>query len=1252
MKRKIIIASSIVLALLALIPLSAWWYVFHTQAGVQLALAQLHRLQRVRIDVADVSGTLAGALTIKRVEIDENHVNVVADNIELRLTPIALLTQTVRVDSITVAHARVQLKTFEDEPSAKPPRFFPDFLRLSVGAAEIGGAEVMTAQGVTIAASHARGALSLTSQRLHIDDAAVKADFFSAEGAFTLLAKRPVEMQFVGTARAPAGRGAELVGRVDFSGVPQSFRIAGELTAPSPATFNATLRREDNAWRTNGKIESAAFALTPWIGKPPFSLRDVNLNVTASNADVRVQGTVLVPELDDKPIAVDAQGRYADRTLHISPAALRLSDSDFAVTAQGKIEVRGERPMITAQAQWENFSWPLRSTVFVSPQGQISLAGNLPYNVDVDAQAHLDNGIVGVIAARGELSNTALAVNRYSITALEGEINGDGHLAFGAPQSWRVQARAANLNTSAIHEKLRGRVNVDASARGEGFGRDAAFAVDVKSLRGTLLGERLTASGSLQRESTARASKWTAKNIIAHLGADTLELNGVFGEQHDLYWRVDIESLDRFFADADGSVRSSGTLKGKRATPIIDAQLRGEKLQYGDWRADSLAVTADVDLSTSASSQFTIEAQRAGWRDERFADLRIGGAGSPKSHTIELQADLPPNNRARLSRMSTSASGAYANRRWSGTLAPLQLIDAQAGEPTIQAAAASIAFATTDARVETWCVLWTDRKLCAQGDWRRDGAWRMSLQSDPLPLHMFDGLFDGDARMRGLWQLQANVRAERNSPWLADAAVLMNDASLAYQPVEGAEEVVQLGSGRATFNATAKQFAAQLALATPGTTSIDVQAQVERTMGALADAPLTGTLRAGTADANLLPLLLVDLDHAAGNLRVDLQMRGTLGAPSLFGDVELARGELDMYRYNLALRDLGVTARIDDNRVRFEGSGRAGEGSLRIDGDLSWRGADTIGMMNLKGEQLLIADLPDYRVVASPDVRFGIDGKRIDVSGSVLIPSANIQPVDLRGAVQRSSDVRLINELPPDADRGFHVSSNIDVRLGDDVKLDTYGLKGKLGGAVSAITRPGEPPRGRGELSVSDGQYEAYGQDLDIERGRLLFDAAPLDNPGLDILAIRRVEDQRVGVNVRGTLRAPRLTLYADPSLPQTQIVAYLLTGKPVEDMRSSDTAAVSNATDALALQGGSLLASQLGRRIGLEHVSVESKGLDDTSLVLGKFLSPRLFVSYGISLTESFNTLKARYSISDRWLFKTEAGQHQSADVEFRIER
>ena len=126
--------------------------------------------------------------------------------------------------------------------------------------------------------------------------------------------------------------------------------------------------------------------------------------------------------------------------------------------------------------------------------------------------------------------------------------------------------------------------------------------------------------------------------------------------------------------------------------------------------------------------------------------------------------------------------------------------------------------------------------------------------------------------------------------------------------------------------------------------------------------------------------------------------------------------------------------------------------------------------------------------------------------------------------------------------------------------------------------------------------------------------------------------------------------------MPQTQVVSYLLVGRPGGTTYSSGTTTINSASDALAMQGGGLLASQIGRRIGLEEVGVESSvdsaGETNQQLVLGKFLSPRLFVSYGISLTESINTLKLRYTISDRWVLKTESGENQSADIEFTIER
>ena len=91
---------------------------------------------------------------------------------------------------------------------------------------------------------------------------------------------------------------------------------------------------------------------------------------------------------------------------------------------------------------------------------------------------------------------------------------------------------------------------------------------------------------------------------------------------------------------------------------------------------------------------------------------------------------------------------------------------------------------------------------------------------------------------------------------------------------------------------------------------------------------------------------------------------------------------------------------------------------------------------------------------------------------------------------------------------------------------------------------------------------------------------------------------------------------------------------------------------NALLAQGGAILAQQLGQRIGIEDVGIEQNLANETSLVFGKYLSSRLYVSYGISLAETLNTLKLRYSINDRWTVRTEAGKEVSADVVYTVEK
>jgi len=234
----------------------------------------------------------------------------------------------------------------------------------------------------------------------------------------------------------------------------------------------------------------------------------------------------------------------------------------------------------------------------------------------------------------------------------------------------------------------------------------------------------------------------------------------------------------------------------------------------------------------------------------------------------------------------------------------------------------------------------------------------------------------------------------------------------------------------------------------------------------------------------------------------------------------------------------------------------------------------------------------------------------------------------------------------------FRVTSEITMTLGDKVSIETYGLSGHVTGSITESTLPDQPTRAKGELQIKDGQYTALARKLDIERGRLIFSDRLLVDPAVDIRAVKEFPDIKAGVNVRGTLREPRLSFFSEPSVPQSQIVSLLLAGGSLQSAQEPGRAGTPGARQEVAGQAAALLASQLGNRIGLPDISVESDLSNETSLVLGKYLSPRLYVSYGISLTESINTIKMRYTLDDRWTVKTEAGKERSADLVYTIEK
>ena len=668
----------------------------------------------------------------------------------------------------------------------------------------------------------------------------------------------------------------------------------------------------------------------------------------------------------------------------------------------------------------------------------------------------------------------------------------------------------------------------------------------------------------------------------------------------------------------------------------------GHDLAYGSHQAVVLSIDASIDRQGREHSWLRLRSNGIKVAGFAISDTRLALDGLAQDHALAFRVGA-----------GQDAVALRGHGGWQDGGYTLALEDISATGPRIVpwklASPSRLTASARQAALEPVCVEYETRRICLDGNWVAGGAWSVATRTDAFPLEALDPKRRGAPGYRGMLAINAKASGQPGEPWTADVQAEIRDATLSYESASGAERQIALGTTRLSLDSSAQQH--RLELNVSDAAALQLTAVLEATRvpeAAIAALPLQGHVRGRTRQLSLLPMLVDAIDNASGEAELDFTVGGRVGAPRLTGTARLAEGALDFYQTNLRLRDLRATVSLADSSLTLTAAGKAGEGALEIDGRLGWRDRELHGDLTLTGERLLVANVPEAQVLASPDLRFRINERRIAVTGEVVIPEARIRPADTAGAVLPSADERIANGgVAEDGSETFAVTSDVRLTLGDQVSVKAFGLSATITGTVRTRLLPNESAVGSGELEVKEGKYDAYGRELEIERGKLLFTGGPLTDPGVDLRASRELPGYTVGVIARGPLRRPQLTLFSEPSLPQAQIASMLIVGRSsIQGDPGATDDEVSNVE-----QGGAILAGQLGKYVGLDDIGLTQDDDTGSQLVIGKYLSPRLYVSYGISLVEEINTLKLRYTIGDRWTLSVESGLEQAFDVEYRIE-
>ena len=93
---------------------------------------------------------------------------------------------------------------------------------------------------------------------------------------------------------------------------------------------------------------------------------------------------------------------------------------------------------------------------------------------------------------------------------------------------------------------------------------------------------------------------------------------------------------------------------------------------------------------------------------------------------------------------------------------------------------------------------------------------------------------------------------------------------------------------------------------------------------------------------------------------------------------------------------------------------------------------------------------------------------------------------------------------------------------------------------------------------------------------------------------------------------------------------------------------------DALALgAGGNLVAQQLCTSLGLDEAGVtDSRNLGGATFTVGNYVSPRLFLSYGVSLIGTGQVVTLKYLLRRGFDISVESGHESAASLNWRTER
>ncbi len=1256
--------------LLLLAPAAVGWLLVSTEWGLHQTWSFLERRLPDGVTVEGVHGRLRSPLSVDGIVVRGEAATVEVGRVVVDWSLRPLLRRSLAVRSVQVDDVHVALHSNET-PDGRPPDPLRD-LSLPLSAF----VQHTVVREVSIA-SATEGAREVRVDSIEIRDLSLQERFDVAsltaqgpDGSIAVLGwldprgeyPLSLEVELGGPLpELPAARG-----RIVVTGSLSQLSMTAVAFEPFQAELIATVESLRDRPRFSAEVTF-----------PEFDARSLR----SDWPEIRAQGTVTASGTRDSIRAVTAARIEMPETglLVLDGAVRQLGDTLFIerlgatakgmrMRATGTVALGGPEPEANLTIHGAALRWPLDSPPRVRVDtGWVSVDGTLGgYRISGGARGAPVDGPRARAWLAGTGTRERLDLSDLRVDVPGGSVRARGTVGWAPRPTWDLTALVNDMDPSALLPDSgvwEGRLSLRGRTRGTILERGAEGTLSVQELSG-LLRERSVA-GRARAGFYLPARAPGAGPVLPYVSLDTLELEwgpnsiqarGTVADSLDVDLRLSAPDLGAVLPDAQGQLEVGGTLSGSRRTPGVEATVSGLGLGHRGRTVEDLTLSVHVDSESGGVVDVRGVARNVVAEGTRLDSLSLMVTGTTDDHGLTSRLS---GSRGAL---DVAARGAVRDRAWRGSVQRFDF-DLEPLGSWMLADSVQLSFSQTGSELENGCWRSEGASVCVAATWEAQGPSTLEASVRDVGLERFKPSMPDDWALTGALNGEARVRVGADRALSVEGRADLGSGRIDYP---GSGGVRSLHYSEARLEVTTDEDGSrgslglrltdELATAVASVTGHAALPDYTALDQPLADQSLTGQVQASVTDFSALEAMIARVEALTGELSVDVSVSGTVGAPELQGEAHLRAGAADVQRLGLQVRDVELTAvGLGREGVALEGTARSGAGSIRIEGVVpTLPSATDSARLQIVGERFQVLEVPEASVWVSPELALTATRGRIDLTGRVDIPRARVELSEVSSAgVSPSRDVVFVGDSTAAASREPDIHSRVRITLGDSVTFRGFGLTAEPTGSVLATDAPGRATTAAGEITLNRGRYRAYGQELAVERGRIVYAGGPLDNPGLDVRASRRARDGVVaGLDIRGTARNPEVTIFSQPVMTQSEALAYVILGRPLSGASYSEGSRVAGAAASLGIRGGNVLAGRIAQRLGLEEVRIEAEGpLEAASLVAGTYLSPRLYVSYGVGLFEPISTFRMRYTLSRLWTFQAETGRATGADLMYRIE-